>query len=197
MRILFISLLRGPSARKFILIFKRSLGYLLINYNSSFREDDLDHYDEADYSPVVPSSHRSKRPQMAPQIDPVRSQRLVLDVMEGTTNVVLAVKQPGKRSQLWRMTSTGQLQHEGSASNERDRLILDIDATAPQPSAIQHAKLSLRKSVSRRRTTQTWRFTADGRLCCGHRNTCVQAQDGFLGLRPGMLSKYALYSNTT
>lgn len=33
--------------------------------------------------------------------------------------------------------------------------------------------------------TQTWRFTEEGRLCCAHNNMCVQAKDGFFGLRPG------------
>ncbi len=41
-------------------------------------------------------------------------QQLVLDVPEGT-RVKLARKENGRRSQLWRMTSTGRLQHEGSS----------------------------------------------------------------------------------
>ena len=41
-------------------------------------------------------------------------QDLVLDV-EGT-RVFLGKKQAGKRSQLWRMTPTGMLQHEGSSA---------------------------------------------------------------------------------
>ena len=49
-------------------------------------------------------------------LDPsaVECQQLVLDVVNGT-RVVLSRKQLGKRSQLWRMTSTGRLQHEGSS----------------------------------------------------------------------------------
>jgi vacuolar protein sorting-associated protein 13D len=39
---------------------------------------------------------------------------LVLDVPEGT-RVVLGGKETGKRSQLWRMTGSGMLQHEGSS----------------------------------------------------------------------------------
>lgn len=42
------------------------------------------------------------------------NQELVLDVPEGT-RVVLNPKQAGKRSQLWRMTGSGMLQHEGSS----------------------------------------------------------------------------------
>ncbi len=43
----------------------------------------------------------------------LEGQELVLDV-EGT-RVFLGKKQAGKRSQLWRMTPTGMLQHEGSS----------------------------------------------------------------------------------
>ena len=43
-----------------------------------------------------------------------QNQELVLDVPEGT-RVVLNRKETGKRSQLWRMTGSGMLQHEGSS----------------------------------------------------------------------------------
>ncbi len=45
--------------------------------------------------------------------------------------------------------------------------------------------LILRKLDERRRSTQTWRFTEDGRLCCGATTLCVQAKDGIFGLRDG------------
>ncbi|XP_050720689.1 intermembrane lipid transfer protein VPS13D-like isoform X3 [Eriocheir sinensis] len=119
-------------------------------------------------------------------------QQLVLDVPEGT-RVKLARKENGRRSQLWRMTSTGKLQHEGSspphdptsrkAANSSATLVLDIAGCAPQPS--EYVPLMLRKPDERRRLTQTWRFTEDGRLCCTHVNMFVQAKDGFLGLMPG------------
>ena len=44
----------------------------------------------------------------------MESQQLVLDVPEGS-RVVLSRKEKGARSQLWRMTGDGQLQHEGSS----------------------------------------------------------------------------------
>ncbi|XP_063884386.1 intermembrane lipid transfer protein VPS13D-like isoform X2 [Scylla paramamosain] len=119
-------------------------------------------------------------------------QQLVLDVPEGTM-VKLSRKENGRRSQLWRMTSTGRLQHEGSspphdpssrkAANNAASLVLDIAGCAPQPS--EYVPLMLRKPDERRRLTQTWRFTEDGRLCCIHVNMFVQAKDGFLGLIPG------------
>ncbi|XP_016402406.1 vacuolar protein sorting-associated protein 13D-like, partial [Sinocyclocheilus rhinocerous] len=40
---------------------------------------------------------------------------LVLDVETKTQRVILKKKEPGKRSQLWRMTGTGMLCHEGSS----------------------------------------------------------------------------------
>ena len=50
--------------------------------------------------------------------------------------------------------------------------------------------LILRKPDDRRRSTQTWRFTEDGRLCCGSTTLCVQSSDGVFGLRDGMYTSY-------
>lgn len=66
-------------------------------------------------------------------------------------------------------------------------LVLDIAGTAPQP--FTYCALALRKPDPRRRSTQTWRFTDDGRLCCAHRNMCVQSKDGFMGLHEGWILK--------
>ncbi|XP_014665863.1 PREDICTED: vacuolar protein sorting-associated protein 13D-like [Priapulus caudatus] len=101
----------------------------------------------------------------------VTSSELVLDVPQGLA-VILARKQPGRRSQLWRMTSAAMLEHEGTSEPrdprrpvaQRQSLVLDIDAMAPQPDS--YARLMLRKPDERRRRTQTWSFTEDGRLCC-------------------------------
>lgn len=76
----------------------------------------------------------------------------------------------------------GQLQHEGSPADRV--LVLDIEGPAPQPSK-RDSRLALRRPDPRRRSTQTWRFTTDGRLCCAHDNMCVQSQDGLFGLRAG------------
>ncbi|XP_075234181.1 vacuolar protein sorting 13D [Lycorma delicatula] len=125
---------------------------------------------------------------MGDVVDPldVSCQQLVLDVPEGSDRVILSRKQQGARSQLWRMTGEGQLQHEGSSPPcaPSDRImVLDISGPAPQPS--QYVGLSLHRPDKRRTSTQTWRFTDDGRLCCAHNNMCVQAKDGFFGLRKG------------
>ncbi|KYN30792.1 Vacuolar protein sorting-associated protein 13D [Trachymyrmex septentrionalis] len=124
-------------------------------------------------------------------LDPldVETQRLVLEAGSGGW-VALRRKQYGDRAQLWRMTGDGQLQHEGS-SPPRDKhskapdtiFVLDIAGTAPQP--FTYCALALRKPDPRRRSTQTWRFTDDGRLCCAHKNMCVQSKDGFMGLYEG------------
>lgn len=64
-------------------------------------------------------------------------------------------------------------------------LVLDIAGPALQP--VEYTPLMLRKPDPRRQLTQTWRFTEDGRLCCGHNNVFVQAKDGFYGVRQGEL----------
>ena len=66
-------------------------------------------------------------------LDDIEGQQLVLDV-EGT-RVFLSKKETGKRSQLWRQTANGMLQHEGSSPPQDPRnmgginkntLVLDI-----------------------------------------------------------------------
>lgn len=129
--------------------------------------------------------------------DMMSSQQLVLSATGGSgSRVTLACKQPGARDQLWRLTPEGHLQHEGSsppslypASSDKV-LVLDIVGPAPQPT--QYVALSLRRPDPRRKTTQTWQFTPDGRLSCAHHNMCVQAMDGFLGLRPGIFPSFYL-----
>ncbi|GIY47635.1 vacuolar protein sorting-associated protein 13D [Caerostris extrusa] len=117
----------------------------------------------------------------------------VLDVAYGN-KVVINKREAGKRSQLWRMTCSGMLQHEGSGpprdphkpsypNNPKVGLVLDIADLGPQPG--EYTNLTLRKSDLRRKHTQTWKFTSDGRLCCGYPNMFVQSRDGFKGLRRG------------
>ena len=114
---------------------------------------------------------------------------LVLDVPEGS-RVVLGRKLGAQRSQLWRMTSTGMLQHEGSSppqdprhrSDDSRTLVLDVAGPGDVPSAmVTTVPLMLRKPDPQRSLTQHWRFTEDGRLCCQHPDLYVQATQ----LRPG------------
>ena len=114
---------------------------------------------------------------------------LVLDVPEGS-RVVLGRKLGAQRSQLWRMTSTGMLQHEGSSppqdprhrSDDSRTLVLDVAGPGDVPSAmVATVPLMLRKPDPQRSLTQHWRFTEDGRLCCQHPDLYVQATQ----LRPG------------
>lgn len=116
----------------------------------------------------------------------IESQQLVLSVVDGG-RVVLARKQPGDRSQLWRMNKEKQLEHEGSSpptepgknSQLMPRFVLDLER-APQP--LKDTCLVVRSSNKQRRSTQTWHFTDEGRLMCEHSNMCVQARGGFFGL---------------
>ncbi|XP_074642818.1 intermembrane lipid transfer protein VPS13D-like [Tubulanus polymorphus] len=124
----------------------------------------------------------------------VAAQELVLDVVAQNL-IVLKRKEPGRRSQLWRMTSTGRLQHEGSAvpryphkkasvPDTTQSLVLDIADIAPRPGA--PVRLMLRKLDDRRKSTQTWLFTDDGRLKCSSGGKLyVQARGGPASLSNG------------
>lgn len=119
----------------------------------------------------------------------VDSQQLVLGV-NSDYQVILVRKQPGDRSQLWRMNNEKQLEHEGSSPPREHgrsttnviRYVLDLEKP-PQP--LQYIKLVVRPANKQRQSTQTWQFTEEGRLMCSHSNMCVQASGGFFGLRPG------------
>lgn len=117
----------------------------------------------------------------------VKASQLVLGVMD--KRVVLVKKQPGDRSQLWRMNNEKQLEHEGSSPPAepgkpgQQRLVLDLERP-PQP--LGYVNLIVSPANPQRRFTQTWNFTEDGRLMCEHSNMCVQARGGFYGLRPGV-----------
>lgn len=133
--------------------------------------------------------------------DPMNAetQELVLDVVKNT-KVVLNHKIPGERSQLWKLSSEGYLEHEGSSPplhpnqtrKKENVLVLDIESTAPQPNT--YTRLTLRRIDPRRQSTQKWRFTEEGRLCCDHYNMCVQVMDGFYGLRAGTVFYIFLFT---
>jgi vacuolar protein sorting-associated protein 13D len=75
------------------------------------------------------------------------------------------------------------LSPKASSSNGRNILVLDIAGPAVQPNS--YVPLMLRRPDERRKFTQTWKFTDDGRLVCTHRGLYAQAKDGFLGLVKG------------
>uniref|UniRef100_A0A2K6FE78 Vacuolar protein sorting 13 homolog D n=1 Tax=Propithecus coquereli TaxID=379532 RepID=A0A2K6FE78_PROCO len=119
---------------------------------------------------------------------------LVLDVSPKTQRVILKKKEPGKRSQLWRMTGTGMLAHEGSsvphnpnkpsaARSTEGSAILDIAGLAAVTDN-RYEPLMLRKPDRRRSTTQTWSFR-EGKLTCGLHGLVVQAKGGLSGLFDG------------
>uniref|UniRef100_A0A803TAF3 UBA domain-containing protein n=1 Tax=Anolis carolinensis TaxID=28377 RepID=A0A803TAF3_ANOCA len=124
----------------------------------------------------------------------VERAELVLDVSLKTQRVILKKKEPGKRSQLWRMTGAGMLCHEGSAvphppnkpsppRSAESSMILDIAGLAAVTDN-RYEPLMLRKPDRRRSTTQTWSFR-DGKLVCGMHGLVVQVKGGLSGLRDG------------
>ncbi|XP_034027547.1 LOW QUALITY PROTEIN: vacuolar protein sorting-associated protein 13D [Thalassophryne amazonica] len=117
---------------------------------------------------------------------------LVLDVDTKTQRVILKKKEPGKRSQLWRMTGTGMLCHEGSSPPQSklaharpldSSLVLDITGLAAV-SDNSFEPLMLKRPDPRRSTTQTWYFSS-GRLTCGLPRLVVQVKFGVAGLYDG------------
>ncbi|KAK3583966.1 hypothetical protein CHS0354_033760 [Potamilus streckersoni] len=108
-------------------------------------------------------------------------------VMESTSGnyIVFKKKEAGNRNQLWRMTSSGMLEHEGSmppsdprksTAFSQSRMVLDIADLALQPG--KPVPLILKKPDDRRKAMQTWNFTKSGLLCCSTGNLCVQAVPG-------------------
>ncbi|XP_076848119.1 LOW QUALITY PROTEIN: intermembrane lipid transfer protein VPS13D [Brachyhypopomus gauderio] len=117
---------------------------------------------------------------------------LVLDVETKTQRVMLKKKEPGKRSQLWRMTGKGMLCHEGSSPPQSkpsqprpldSSLVLDIAGLAAVTDN-SYEPLMLRRPDSRRSTTQTWHFSS-GMLTCGLPRLVVQVRGGVEGLYDG------------
>ncbi|XP_065141972.1 intermembrane lipid transfer protein VPS13D isoform X2 [Paramisgurnus dabryanus] len=117
---------------------------------------------------------------------------LVLDVETKTQRVILKKKEPGKRSQLWRMTGTGMLCHEGSSPPQSkpsqprpltSSLVLDIAGLAAVTDN-SYEPLMIRRPDSRRATTQTWYFSS-GMLTCGLPRLVVQVRGGVSGLLDG------------
>ncbi|XP_043916363.1 vacuolar protein sorting-associated protein 13D [Protopterus annectens] len=124
----------------------------------------------------------------------VSSAELVLDVEPKTQRVILKKKEPGKRSQLWRMTGSGMLCHEGSSPPHNPNkppstrsfdssLVLDIAGLAAVTDN-SYEPLMLRKPDRRRSITQTW-FFRDGRLTCRIHGLVVQVKNGISRLRDG------------
>ncbi|XP_056240495.1 intermembrane lipid transfer protein VPS13D isoform X3 [Seriola aureovittata] len=136
------------------------------------------------------SQNAEKRPVGKKRL--VSCAELVLDVDTKTQRVILKKKEPGKRSQLWRMTGTGMLCHEGSSPPQSkpaqprpldSSLVLDIAGLAAV-SDNSFEPLMLRRPDSRRSTTQTWYFSS-GMLTCGLPRLVVQVKGGVAGLYDG------------
>ncbi len=121
---------------------------------------------------------------------PLFNQRqLVIDYLQG--KLVLAPREENKRSQLWRMTSSGLLVHTGSSSprdwsNKNDTSediryasVLDIEEVSTNNlhsmnSTKRFTRLAIQRYDPKRSFTQTWTFHEDGYLCMGQTQMCVQ-----------------------
>ncbi|KAK0134325.1 Vacuolar protein sorting-associated protein 13D [Merluccius polli] len=157
-----------------------------------FREYNKLYYENFIYiaaSFTFTSQDAGKRPGTKHQVS---GSELVLDVETKTQRVILKKKEPGKRSQLWRMTGTGMLCHEGSSPPQSkpaqprpldSSLVLDIAGLAAVTDN-SYEPLMLRRPDTRRSTTQTWHFSS-GMLTCGLPRLVVQAQGGVGGLYDG------------
>lgn len=119
----------------------------------------------------------------------VLQQHLVIDYIQG--KLVLAQREENKRSQLWRMTSSGVLVHTGSSSPRdwsnkndtsddiRQASVLDVEEmTANHPyhsgTSGRFNRLTVRRYDPKRFVTQTWTFHDDGYLCMSKTQMCVQ-----------------------
>lgn len=114
---------------------------------------------------------------------------LVLDVETKTQRVILKKKEPGKRSQLWRMGEKGELCHEGSSPPQSKpaqprpqecSMVLDVAGLAAVTDN-SYEPLMLKRPDRRRSTTQTWHFCS-GMLTCGLPRLVVQVKGGVSGL---------------
>ncbi|TSM04819.1 Vacuolar protein sorting-associated protein 13D [Bagarius yarrelli] len=117
---------------------------------------------------------------------------LVLDVETKTQRVILKKKEPGKRSQLWRMSGKGELCHEGSSPPQSKpaqprplecSMVLDVAGLAAVTDN-SYEPLMLKRPDRRRSTTQTWHFCS-GMLTCGLPRLVVQVKGGVSGLYDG------------
>lgn len=119
----------------------------------------------------------------------LQRQQLVIDYING--KLVLARLEENKRSQLWRMTSSGVLVHTGSSSPRdwrnkdytpediRRSCVLDIEESSGNSSRGLHlnqsyTRLTIRRYDPNRRSTQTWRLHDNGYLQMGEHQKYVQ-----------------------
>ena len=156
--------------------------FIYLAFTGTFGSEDSDD-DTLAVSPLLTRDHSQHQ--------------LVFDVMEETKTVFLARKERGKRSQLWRIDSHKRLIHEGSSppldpndpkktsfhKTNKNALVLDVANSCALPG--EYTPLMIRKIDAKRALSQTWTFTADGRLCCEYPDLYVQPKNGFKGLKVG------------
>ena len=119
----------------------------------------------------------------------LNQRQLVIDYIQG--KLILAPREENKRSQLWRMTSSGLLVHTGSSSPRdwsnkddtsediRQAHVLDIGDISINNmqninSLTRFVRLTIQRYDPKRSFTQTWTFQDNGYLCMGQTQMCVQ-----------------------
>ncbi|XP_063292174.1 intermembrane lipid transfer protein VPS13D isoform X2 [Pelobates fuscus] len=186
-----------PILPSYITVTVKGAGSSEVNCNmNNFQDSKQLYYENFIYIAATYTFSSSQEGNVRPvaQNNNVTRAELVLDVHPKTHRVILKKKEPGKRSQLWRMTGSGMLCHEGSSaphnpnkpSNSRfldSSLVLDIAGLAAVTDN-RYEPLMLRKPDRRRITTQTWCFR-DGKLSCSLHGLVVQARNGISGLHDG------------
>nr|XP_033778552.1 vacuolar protein sorting-associated protein 13D isoform X3 [Geotrypetes seraphini] len=178
-----------PTLPPYITLTVKGAGSSEISFNmNEFQDSRQLYYENFIYIAATytfSGSQEGTRP-VAPNKDVVHAE-LVLDIQPKTQRVILKKKEPGKRSQLWRMSGSGELCHEGSSAPHNpsrpstsrsadSSLVLDIAGLAAVTDK-GYEPLMLRKPDRRRSTTQTWCFQ-DGKLTCGLQGLVVQVKNG-------------------
>ena len=153
--------------------------HICLALEQTFREEQTTQY-------LVKSSLQKSRSLKERNSFQLFNQRqLVIDHLQG--QLVLAQREENKRSQLWRMTSSGLLVHTGSSSPRdwsnkndtsddiRQAYVLDIEEISSSThSSTRYTRLVIRRYDSKRTLTQIWKFLDDGYLCMGQTQMCVQ-----------------------
>ncbi|CAF3567800.1 unnamed protein product [Adineta steineri] len=153
--------------------------HICLAFEQTFQEEQTTQY------PVKSSLQKSRSLKERNAFQLFNHRQLVIDYLQG--QLVLAQREENKRSQLWRMTSSGLLVHTGSSSPRdwsnkndtsddiRQAYVLDIEEDSSSThSSTRYTRLVIRRYDSKRTLTQTWKFLDDGYLCMGQTQMCVQ-----------------------
>jgi vacuolar protein sorting-associated protein 13D len=157
--------------------------HICLALEQTFNEESINEY-QSKYS-----SQKSRSINDRTSFHLSNQRQLVIDYIQG--KLILAPHEENKRSQLWRMTSSGLLVHTGSSSprdwsNKNDKsddirqaYVLDIEETSTDNLLNMNSKtpsrrLTIQRYDPKRSLTQKWTFHEDGYLFMGQTQMCVQ-----------------------